>query len=75
MQIALPAASRVLVVAPHPDDESLGCGGTIANYTRGGSTVALLVISDGAALDDRNENATNLAAERIQETKAAARRG
>ena len=73
MQIAFPSANRILVVAPHPDDESLGCGGTIARYTQGGSTVALLVVSDGAALDDKNERATNLAAERIQETKAAAR--
>ena len=73
MQIALPIASRIFVIAPHPDDESLGCGGTIARYTQGGATVALLVISDGAALDEKNGNTENLTAERIQETQAAAR--
>lgn len=27
---------RVLVVAPHPDDETLGVGGTIAKYVAQG---------------------------------------
>jgi LmbE family N-acetylglucosaminyl deacetylase len=38
-----------LVVAPHPDDESLGCGGTIALLRDAGCTVHVLVVSDGAA--------------------------
>ncbi|HXG19091.1 MAG TPA: PIG-L family deacetylase [Methylomirabilota bacterium] len=72
MEIALPPANRVLVVAPHPDDESLGCGGTIARYTRNGIAVALLVVSDGGALDEQSENAGDLVARRAQETMAAA---
>ena len=38
----------LLVVAPHPDDESLGCGGAIALACRSGRRVAVLVVSDGA---------------------------
>jgi len=72
MQLALPPASRVLVVAPHPDDESLGCGGAITRYVRGGTTVALLIVSDGAALAEENDHAESLAVERERETKAAA---
>lgn len=37
-----------LVVAPHPDDESLGCGGAIALLRDAGTPVHVLVVSDGA---------------------------
>lgn len=36
-----------LVIAPHPDDESLGCGGAIALLRRFAMPVNILVISDG----------------------------
>ena len=41
------AAEPVLVVAPHPDDETLGCGGAISLLRRQGHTVKILVMSDG----------------------------
>lgn len=37
-----------LVVAPHPDDESLGCGGAIALLARAGIPVRILFVSDGS---------------------------
>lgn len=37
----------ILVVAAHPDDEVLGCGGTIARFTKGGHTVHILIMADG----------------------------
>jgi LmbE family N-acetylglucosaminyl deacetylase len=36
---------RVLVIAPHPDDETLGAGGTIAKFSRRGDQVFVLVVS------------------------------
>ena len=36
---------RVLVVAPHPDDEVLGVGGTIAKYSAQGDEVFVLMVS------------------------------
>jgi LmbE family N-acetylglucosaminyl deacetylase len=35
------------VVAPHPDDETLGCGGAIALLVASGCSVNILVVSDG----------------------------
>ena len=39
---------RTLVVAPHPDDESLGCGGVIARLRQQGRSVHVLFVSDGS---------------------------
>ena len=36
---------RVLVVAPHPDDETLGVGGAIAKYSAQGDEVFVLMVS------------------------------
>jgi LmbE family N-acetylglucosaminyl deacetylase len=36
---------RVLIVAPHPDDESLGVGGTAAKFVSQGHQVTVLVVS------------------------------
>ncbi|NNC52551.1 MAG: PIG-L family deacetylase, partial [Erythrobacter sp.] len=38
---------RVLVVAPHPDDEVLGCGGTMARLAAEGHAVHVLVATRG----------------------------
>lgn len=45
-----PAANKILILAPHPDDEALGCGGTIALYASNGADVHLIVISDGGKI-------------------------
>jgi LmbE family N-acetylglucosaminyl deacetylase len=37
-----------IVVAPHPDDESLACGGLIADASRQGLRAKIVIISDGA---------------------------
>jgi LmbE family N-acetylglucosaminyl deacetylase len=38
---------RVLVVAPHPDDEAIGCVGTVLLHVRSGDRVCLAVATDG----------------------------
>jgi len=41
------AGPRVLVLSPHPDDESLGCGGTLALMTRAGVPVDVAYMTRG----------------------------
>lgn len=48
-RLVTPQAERVLVVAPHPDDEVLMCGGTIARLTERGAHVTVAFASDGEA--------------------------
>ena len=38
-----------MVIAPHPDDETLGCGGTIALHSRAGDRVCVLIVTDGGS--------------------------
>jgi LmbE family N-acetylglucosaminyl deacetylase len=38
---------RLIVFAPHPDDETLGCGGTIAKKVKRGYDVIIVVMTDG----------------------------
>ena len=47
--VGLPAFRRVLVLAAHPDDETVGCGGTLALLADGGAEVTALFASDGDA--------------------------
>jgi LmbE family N-acetylglucosaminyl deacetylase len=42
-----PGAERVLVLAPHMDDETLGCGGTLALHARRGADITVCFLTDG----------------------------
>ena len=51
----------VLVVAAHPDDEVLGCGGTIARHADAGDQVQVLIVAEGATSrqQQRDRNQAN----------------
>ena len=59
-------ADSVLVVAAHPDDEVLGCGGTIARHDDAGDQVQVLIVAEGATSRqqqrDRNQASDELSA-------------
>ncbi len=41
---------NILVIAAHPDDELLGCGGTVALHTRNGDRVTSVIVCEGESL-------------------------
>lgn len=65
----------VVVVAAHPDDEALGCGGTIAHMAKDGWAVHVLLLADGegARRPSGGADATNLVAARNEAADAAGR--
>lgn len=40
---------RLLVLAPHPDDEVIGCGGVLAQHVQAARLTRVIVATDGAA--------------------------
>lgn len=44
--------SKALVIAAHPDDEVLGCGGTMARYATEGHEVNTLILGEGVTARD-----------------------
>ena len=48
VRLGVVAAGGVLVLAPHQDDECLGCGGLIALLCEAGTPPAILFVTDGA---------------------------
>ena len=45
--LEVPDATRLLVIAPHPDDEVLGAGGLMQRVKASGGTVRVVYLTDG----------------------------
>ncbi|MEP7056219.1 MAG: PIG-L deacetylase family protein [Caldimonas sp.] len=48
--------NNVLVLAAHPDDEVLGCGGTIAKHAIAGDVVSVLILAEGLTSRDETRS-------------------
>lgn len=67
-------ARRALVLAPHADDETLACGGTLAALADEGARVEVLVVTDGAGDEPDPARRRATAELRLGETAEALRR-
>jgi len=38
---------KIMVIAAHPDDEMLGCGGTFIKYSKKGDYIKTLILGQG----------------------------
>ena len=64
--------NSVLVVAAHPDDEILGCGGTCSRLVAEGWAVHHLILAQGAASRSSNPSGDHALAGEIQALRQAA---
>ncbi|MFA6422860.1 MAG: PIG-L family deacetylase [Patescibacteria group bacterium] len=73
-----PPSGRVLVLAPHPDDDVIGCGGTIKKHIDNGDSVKVVFLTDGSGGVAKKRHITtvkerkDLTGERESEAKTAA---
>jgi LmbE family N-acetylglucosaminyl deacetylase len=59
---------KILVVAAHPDDEILGCGGTVARKVKNGCEAYTLILGQGIASRYKKANAQKIR-DQIEELK------
>ncbi|HVT57541.1 MAG TPA: PIG-L family deacetylase [Thermoanaerobaculia bacterium] len=66
------SAASALAVAPHYDDEVLGCGGLLAQLAAGGAAVRVLFLTDGGGGAEEVEDRDAYRARRRKEAARAA---
>jgi LmbE family N-acetylglucosaminyl deacetylase len=60
----------VLIVAPHPDDESIGCGGLIAKLRQRAIEVQVVIVTDGTGSHANSRSHSPAALARLREGEA-----
>ncbi len=64
-------SKNILVIAAHPDDEILGCGGTMAVHATNGDRVTILILGEGITSRKGDEQATGKLEELSQHARDA----
>lgn len=59
---------NITVIAPHPDDEVLGCGGTIVKHVQAGDRVQVIIVTRGDPRRYTDEQVAEVRAE-LQQAK------
>jgi LmbE family N-acetylglucosaminyl deacetylase len=80
-EVCVPEGGKIVVLAPHMDDETLGCGGTIARHVLAGAQVTIIFMTDGRygggsyggmTEPERNRRLEEIVGVRKQEARCAA---
>lgn len=66
-KIARPAGSRILVLAPHFDDDIIGCGGTLCKHRRDKDKISIVYFTDGK---DKYQAKNNPAISQVRKDEA-----
>jgi LmbE family N-acetylglucosaminyl deacetylase len=66
------SAKRLLVFAPHPDDEVFGCGGALALAVKAKAAIEVVIVTDGALGEAQASDHGSLAEQRARESRQAA---
>jgi LmbE family N-acetylglucosaminyl deacetylase len=61
-----------LIVAPHPDDETFGCGGLISKMASNESALRVVFVSDGSASHPRHPTLSPVELARLRKNEAIA---
>jgi LmbE family N-acetylglucosaminyl deacetylase len=62
---------QILIIAAHPDDEVLGCGGTIVKHLQNGDEVHVVILAEGVTSRDKVRERESRAGELSQLARAA----
>jgi len=68
--VDIPPGKRVMVLSPHPDDDVIGAGGTLAKHAAFGSTIHSIVLTDGGR-GDPDERYGDIVQQRKEEARNA----
>jgi LmbE family N-acetylglucosaminyl deacetylase len=63
--------TKVAIIAAHPDDEILGCGGTIAKHVKADDEVHILILAEGITSRDKKRDPESRAEELSKLKKTA----
>lgn len=72
--LEVPPATRALVLAPHADDEVIGCGGTLVKLAARGVPTRIAYLTDGRAVTDDTARDEAMVQTRAAEARAVSAR-
>ncbi|ADI00543.1 PIG-L deacetylase family protein [Salisediminibacterium selenitireducens] len=73
LKLTVPEGERILVLAPHVDDETIGLGGTILAHKEQGADVTVVYLTDGAGSQGVSDKEALKAARRKEAEAVRAR--